>query len=259
MKVVQLVKERLQRREVGSLNETPAALPQPLPKTGLRSAGGAIATCVLAVLLLVLTLQNMYQVTFVHYADGPHEMMIYVQTTPDVNTVMAKVNALDQKLYGGKHLLPIGLTSDGTWPLIWYLRDYPNTCLDYPTGCSATAKSIPVIITGGDNLYGYQSQYSTSYLYHQYQMRTWWDEGYKPAPCVPSKTVKCASSSQISTGVGPWVWLSYGDNPPPGATFNLGRAVSNVWQWWWQRKAIGSTNGSYNMGLFIRKDLGVHP
>lgn len=259
-KVVQLVKERLQRQEQEAvcLNEMPTTLPQPLRKTGLRSAVGAIATCVLAVLLLVLTLQNMYQVTFVHYADGPHEMMIYVQTTTDVNTVMAKVNALDQKLDGGKHLLSIGLTSDGTWPLIWYLRDYPNTCLDYPTGCAATAKNIPVIITGGDNLYGYQSQYSANYLYHQYHMRTWWDEGYKPAPCVPSKTVKC-DPSQTWGGVGLWLWLSYGDNPPPGATFNLGRAASNVWQWWWQRKAIGSTNGSYDMGLFIRKDLGVQP
>jgi uncharacterized protein (TIGR03663 family) len=257
-KVVQLVKERWQRRATENLNETPASLPQSRPRIGMRSAGVAIATCVLALLLLIPTLQNMYQVTYVHAADGPHEMMIYVQTTTDVNTVMAKVNALDQKLYGGKHLLPIGLTSDGTWPFIWYLRDYPNTCIDYPTGCAATAKNIPVIITGGDNLYGYQSQYSANYQYHQYHMRTWWDEGYKPAPCVPSKTVTC-DPSQTGGGVGLWLWLSYGDNPPPGATFNLGRAVSNVWQWWWQRKAIGSTDGSYDMGLFIRKDLGVQP
>ena len=60
-------------------------------------------------------------------------------------------------------------------------------------------------------------------------------------------------------GVGPLLWLSYGDNPPPNAKFDLGRAVSNVWQWWWQRKAIGSTDGTYDMGLFIRKDLGVTP
>ena len=57
----------------------------------------------------------------------------------------------------------------------------------------------------------------------------------------------------------PWLWLSYGDNPPPGAKFDLGKAVSNVWQWWWDRKAIGSTDGAYGMGLFIRKDLGVTP
>ncbi len=258
VKVVDLVKSRLQRVRSTMQSERINAPVAPVrPKVGVPG-GVAIFSCVLGVLLLLPTLQNMYQVTYVHYADGPHEMMIYVQTTTDVNAVMAKVKTLDQKLYGGNHQLPIGLASDATWPFIWYLRDYPNTCLDYPQGCPATAKNIPVIIVGGDNLYGNQSLYSAAYQYHQYHMRTWWDEGYKPPPCVPSKTVKC-DPSQTWGGVGPLLWLSYGDNPPPGAKFNLGRAISNVWQWWWQRKAIGSTDGSYDMGLFIRKDLGVNP
>ncbi len=257
VKVADLVKSRLQRRSTTGPEFVIASEPPVRPKVGVP-VGVAIFSCVLGVLLLLPTLQNIYQVTYVHYADGPHEMMIYVQTTTDVNALMAKVNLLDQKLDGGNHQLAIGLTSDATWPLIWYLRDYPNTCLDYPQGCPATAKNIPVIIVGGDNLFGNQSLYSADYRYHQYHMRTWWDEGYKPAPCVPSKTVKC-DPSQTWGGVGPLLWLSYGDNPPPGAKFNLGRAVSNVWQWWWQRKAIGSTDGTYDMGLFIRKDLGVNP
>ncbi len=258
VKVVDLVKSRLRPLPLTvSPAENSAPTMFPRPKIGVPT-GLAIFSCVLGLLLLAPTLQNMYQVTYVHSADGPHEMMIYVQTTVDVNAVMAKVDALDQKLDGGKHQLSIGLTSDATWPFIWYLRDYPNTCLDYPQGCPTTAKNIPVIIVGGDNLDGNQSQYAANYQYHQYHMRTWWDEGYKPPPCVPSKTVQC-DSSQTWGGVGPLLWLSYGDNPPPNAKFNLGRAVSNVWQWWWQRKAIGSTDGTYDMGLFIRKDLGVLP
>jgi len=256
VRVVDLVKSRWQRSTI-SAKQTIVPVAPARPKVGV-SAGVAIFSCVLGVLLLLPTLQNMYQVTYVHYADGPHEMMIYVQTTKDVNALMARVDMLDQKLDGGNHQLAIGLTSDATWPLIWYLRDYPNTCLDYPQGCPTTAKNIPVIIVGGDNLYGNQSLYSADYQYHQYHMRTWWDEGYKPTPCVPSKTVKCDPALTWG-GVGPLLWLSYGDNPPPNAKFDLGRAVSNVWQWWWQRKAIGSTDGTYDMGLFIRKDLGVTP
>ena len=53
-------------------------------------------------------------------------------------------------------------------------------------------------------------------------MRTWWDEGYKPPVCVPSKTVSCDGEPTWG-GVGPALWLSYGDNPPPNAKFNLGR------------------------------------
>ncbi|GHO91738.1 hypothetical protein KSF_017860 [Reticulibacter mediterranei] len=245
--LLQWSKGWLKRAPVTDIALQTAAYPVP---PHVKSAAGvtAIVSGVLAVLLLIPTLQNMYQVTYVHYADAPHEMMIYVQTTTDVNAVMAKVDELDQKLYGGRHELPIGLTDDATWPYAWYLRDYTHVCFQFPNGCADTAKSIPIIITGGDTLASFQSQYSAGYAFHQYHMRTWWDEGYKPPPVPPNWG-----------GVGPWIWLSYGDTPPQGASFDLGKAVSNVWQWWWYRKAIGSTQGSYDMGLFIRKDLGVTP
>ncbi|HCI79370.1 MAG TPA: hypothetical protein DHW02_06755 [Ktedonobacter sp.] len=93
-------------------------------------------------------------------------------------------------------------------------------------------------------------------------MRTWWDEGYKPVPCVVTKTNTCNDQPTYG-GVGLGLWLSYGDNPPVGAKFNLARAANNIWQWWWNRKSIGSTDGAYDMGLFIRSDLqtklGVNP
>ena len=163
--------------------------------------------------------------------------------------------------------MPIGLMDDATWPFAWYLRDYTDVCFNYPTGCPATAKNIPVIITGGDNLYSAVSQYTgtsgkNQYVFAQYKMRTWWDEGYKPVPCVPSTANNNCAGQQTYGGVGPLLWLSYGDNPPPNAKFNLGLAINNIWQWWWQRRAIGSTDGAYDMGLFIRTDLlssGVKP
>ena len=240
----------------------PVVAPPARPRVGVVAGSTAIVSFVLAILLLLPTLHNMYEVSYVHAADGPHEMMVYVQTTPDVNIVMAKVDQLDQKYYGGKHQMPIGLMDDATWPFAWYLRDYSYVCFNYPTGCSSWAKNIPVIITGGDTLYNAETQYATGnkagYMFHQYHMRTWWDEGYKPSPCVPSKTVDCTDQPTWG-GVGVWLWLSYGDTPPKGATFNLGLAAQHIWQWWWDRRAIGDIGGSYDMGLFIRKDLGVTP
>ncbi len=239
----------------------PAIAPRPRPQIGVFAGFTAIVGVVMAALLLLPTLHNMYELSFVHPADGPHEMMVYVQTTTDVNVIMAKVDQLDQKMYGGKHQLPIGLTNDATWPFAWYVRDYTNVCFNYPDGCASTAKSYPVIITGGDNLYNDESQYAGtkgSYLFHQYHMRTWWDEGYKPPPCVPSKTDSCADQLTYG-GVGVGLWLSYGDNPPPNAKFNLGLAALHIWQWWWDRRAIGDTGGTYDMGLFIQKGLGVTP
>ncbi len=265
--LINLVKNSLSRPSSEKLParaddvKTPAPTPQYRPKVGVFAGFSAVVGVVMAVLLLLPTLHNMYEVTYIHPADGPHEMYVYVQTTTDVNVVMAKIDALDKKLYNGKHLLPIGLTNDATWPFVWYVRDYTNVCLNYPDGCSATAKSYPVIIVGGDNLYNDEALYAgpgKNYLFNQYHMRTWWDEGYKPPPCVPTKTDKCTDQPAWG-GVGVGLWLSYGDNPPRGATFNPGLAAQHIWQWWWNRRAIGDTGGSYDMALFIQKGLGETP
>ena len=252
MRFARPISEITQDQPASSLSPV---VPSRVPRGRVAIAG---ATVFVAVLLLLPTLQNMFQVTYVHYADAPHEMMIYVQTSTDINIVMNKVEALDKQYYGGNHQIPIGITDDATWPYAWYMRDYTAVCYKFPSGCPTTAKNIPVIITGGDNLPEEQYQYSKNYNYHQYHLRTQWDQGYMPPPCVRSKTNSC-SDPQPYTGVGPWLWLTYGDNPPPHAQFDLGRAASNIWQWWWQRKAFGSTEGSYDMGLFIRNDLAVKP
>jgi hypothetical protein len=204
----------------------------------------------------------MYEVTYVHAADGPHEMMVYVQTTTDINTVMVRIAALDQKLYGGKHLVPIGVTGSAIWPLIWYLRDYSNVCYSFPSGCPANGQAVQVIVTGQDDMNKIVSQYasgpSPEFAFHQYHMRTWWNEGYKPPACVPSAQNNCAGQPQWG-GVGPGLWLSYGDDPPPHAQFNAGLAALHIWQWWWQRRPFGATDGSYDMGLLIRSDSHVAP
>jgi uncharacterized protein (TIGR03663 family) len=236
------------------------------PSRKARVSAGKVTVAVIGVLVaalaLIPTVHNMYEVSYIHAADGPHEMMVYVQTTTDVNIVMAKIAQLDQKYDHGDHQLPIGIMNDATWPFAWYVRDYPNICFNYPSGCAATAKNYPVIIVGGDNLYNAEGQYGGpkgNYVYQQYRMRTWWDEGYKPPPCIPTKANNNCAGQLEYGGVGPLLWLSYGDNPPPNAHFNLGLAAKNIWDWWWYRTAIGSTDGDYPMGLFIQKGLGVAP
>ena len=211
---------------------------------------------IMAVFTLVLTLQNMYQVVYIHPADAPYEMMIYVQTTPDVNTVMAKVDQLDQKLYGGKHLLPIAVMNDATWPFAWYLRDYASACYSFPSKQCPVTANWPIIISGGDNLPSVQDQYSPKYAYHKYQMRSQWDQGYMPPPCIGTLANPCGP--QQYTGVGALPWLSYGNNPPHPGQFNLGLIAKNVWQWWWHRTPFGGIDDGYGMALLIRKDISVH-
>lgn len=232
-------------------------------RVGVGRAVLGLCGVVMAALLLLPTLHNMYEVSYVHAADGPHEMMVYVQTTPDVNTVMAQIDALDQKEFGGKHQMRIAVMDDATWPFAWYLRDYPNLCFGFPTKCQSWVGTVPVIISGGDNPYNAINTYAPAngqYLAHQYHMRSWWDEGYKLPPCAPGKTPSSSCSDPDGgSGVGPGLWLSYGDNPPLNAKFNLGLTAQRVWNWWWSRQAFGDTNGAYDMVLFIHKGMGVNP
>ncbi|GCE25431.1 hypothetical protein KDA_09150 [Dictyobacter alpinus] len=231
---------------------------------GKRPVVGTILGVLVTLGLLFLTLQNMFQVTFVHYADGPHEMMIYVQSTMDVHTVMRKIDQVDKEKYHGQHKINIGVMSEVSWPFYWYLRDYPNVCYGFPTSC---ANANPeVILTGGDNLDknqthnspGYSSSKTSSYLFHRYHLRSWWDEGYKPRPCVPSAAHSCHGEPTWG-GVGPLLWLSYGDTPPENAQFDPVLASTRIWDWWWTRKPFGNDAGATDMGFFMRSDLGVSP
>ena len=225
--------------------------------------GFSIFGVIIAVLSLLPTLQNMYQVNYVHAADGPHEMMVYVQTPDDINTVMSRITAVDQKESAGKHEIQIGVTTDASWPLVWYLRDYSNVCYNFPTACPNWKNTVAVIISGGDDPTGDIAAYASTngrYLYHMYNLRTWWDEGYKMPPCPTAQpsSATCANPND-GAGVGPGLWLSYGDNPPTNAQFNPGLTIERIWNWWWYRQPFGATTGAYSMELFIQKSAGVKP
>lgn len=238
-------------------NPGPQSPPPPLyPRVGAgRFAWGLFGT-VMAVLLLLPTLHNMYEVSYVEPADGPHEMMVYVQTTTDMNTLMAQVNAVDKKDFGGKHQMRIGVTPGAEWPFAWYLHNYPNLCFNYPSGCPSWANNVPVIITGGDD---YVPD-SKIYAGQEYRMRSWWDEGYKlPACRQGQKASNTCSDPNLGSGVGPLLWLSYGDTPSPHAQFDLGLTAQRIWNWWWYRQPFGSTDGSYPMALFIQRGMNVNP
>ncbi|HEX7736226.1 MAG TPA: glycosyltransferase family 39 protein [Ktedonobacteraceae bacterium] len=219
-------------------------------RVGAAQFGLGLFGVVMAVLLLVPTLHNMYEVAYVEPANGPHEMMIYVQTTTDINPLMAQVDAVDKKLSGGTHQIRIGVSAGAVWPLAWYLRDYPNLCFNYPTACPSWENNTPVVITGGDDY----TANAKVYAGHEYKMRSWWDEGYKPV-CKPNEP-----PSDTCGGLGPLLWLDYGDTlPQPNAKFNFGLAVQHIWNWWWYRKPFGSTDGYYPMALYIQSSVGINP
>lgn len=233
--------------------------------------GGALLSLVGGVLLLIPMLHSMLFVTFVDPGEAPHEMLSYVQTTPDVTLVLSKIETLDQKLYQGQHLLRIGVDGDNTWPFAWYLRDY--SCVGYsysdndPTAtvpCNGQGAYSPDVLLLSPYATQDAQQFTTAhpakphplYLAKRYRLRAWWDEGYKPLP-----NCGCVSNpNALSYGDGLGQWLSYGDHPPPpGKTFDLGKTVSNLWNWLWTRQPIGSADGATDFLFLVRTGLPMTP
>jgi len=93
----------------------------------------------------------------------------------------------------------------------------------------------------------------------QYKLRSWFDEAYKPEPCIPTKTHKCSAADQWGSGVGLGAYLSYGSFADPHAKFDLRLAAGRLWTWLWVRKPLGATGGSYDFVFIVRNGLPIKP
>jgi uncharacterized protein (TIGR03663 family) len=228
--------------------------------------GGALASAGLAALLFVTMVHSMYLLAYQDPSNGPLEMMVYVQTTQDVDTVMAKINQADQTLHGGKHQLNIVVGSGEEWPFYWYLRDYwmdphPGSYVTFDPQSYQNLNPDVLILYPGADVQAFMQAHPKGYSMKEYVLRSWFDEAYKPQlPCEVQGT-KCPANVDYAfygKGVGPW--LSYGSNPPPNAKFNAGLAASRLWNWLWFRQPLGSTKGPYYDFVFIVRDgLGIQP
>ena len=218
---------------------------------------------VLALVLLVPTVWGMYELSHPDAASGPNEMMVYVQTTPDVTHVMREIAYADQVLYHGQHKLKIGVGSGQEWPWYWYLRDYTNVYWGYPAG-SKTAPPVDVaILDPAGNAQAQDGQtfmalHPTGWQMKEYRLRAWWSEDYKPQPCAVAPGKPCPDG--FSWGVGLGNYLTYGSFPPAkGAHFQPNVAWDRVWNWLWTRKPLGDPHGSTDFVFIVRDGLPIHP
>ncbi len=128
-----------------------------------------------AVLVLtILTIRYAWIATYIH-SDVAQDMLIYTQTTPDVTMLMEEVEQLSERLAGGKDMR-VAFDDFTSWPLWWYLRDYPNKVFfgKEPVG----QLDAPVVFVGLENE-GTVRPYLTDYVRQQYRLRWWFPEDYR--------------------------------------------------------------------------------
>lgn len=156
----------------------------------LRQTGAAVAAAVLLI-LSAYWIHTSWQVTYKN-GDVPVEMLVYVQSSPDIPFIVQEVERFSNQL-GLRKEMPILLDGGYTeivngvsvpheavsWPFEWYFRDYKAKQYyskvlppDFATG------KFPVLLVMGTNLDPIRDQLG-GYTGNKFRLNWWYPEDYK--------------------------------------------------------------------------------
>jgi uncharacterized protein (TIGR03663 family) len=180
--------------------------------------------------LLVHTFHSSVMLNFYNGAN-PIEMMVYVQTTPEVPLVARRILDLSQQISRfertaqdptGGHSMAVALDNAAEWPFDWYLRDLVSLRY-FNRDVLSIPRDAPVVIAAADNEAIVRQVLGNRYVAERHALRWWLQESYKRIT-LPS----------ILTN--PQEYLARGVN-------------------YFLFRRVGEPLGSYDFILYIRKDL----
>lgn len=139
---------------------------------GPRRAGQAA----LAAMLVAVVLLQVHAGWRLSYLEGdvPKDMLVYTQTSPDVAMMMNDLDRLSYELTGGKDL-EIWYDDRTSWPMQWYLRDYPHKHY-FGVSLSGPPDDAPVLLVMEPN-YNSVESFMQGYTPQEYVLRWWFPEG----------------------------------------------------------------------------------
>lgn len=187
--------------------------------------------------------------------DVAKDMLVYVQTSPDVTRTMDELNRFSAETTGGKDLV-ILYDSNTSWPFQWYLRDYRNKLYFDKTLSEPPADDVAIVLVGNENLSGSPELAGmlSNYVPQQYSMRWHFpeDEIYRPfaiAPELPVGRSAWVSATQPH-GVVAVIQSVFSSLAATTQPVNQGRlfrllAYRDLW----------APLGSYDFTVYVRKDL----
>ncbi|MFN2166091.1 MAG: flippase activity-associated protein Agl23, partial [Anaerolineae bacterium] len=93
----------------------------------------AVGVATLAVVLAFFTVRFAWMASFINY-DYATELLVYAHGGADVKPTMDEIAQISERTVGDK-MIEVAYDSDVSWPLEWYMREYPNRVFysDTPT------------------------------------------------------------------------------------------------------------------------------
>jgi uncharacterized protein (TIGR03663 family) len=137
---------------------------------------GRTALVTLLILLSLLTIRFAWLFNYVNY-DYVNEMLVYAHASPDVKTALAQIDNISRRTVGDK-MIKVAYDNDSTWPLEWYMREYPNRAY-YGETPTREALDAPVVIVGSANESKVKPFLGDKYIRTRYRLVWWPIEDYK--------------------------------------------------------------------------------
>jgi uncharacterized protein (TIGR03663 family) len=213
-------------------------------------------TTVLIAGTLALSLAQVHAEWRLTYREGdvPRDMLIYVQTSPDVPRVTKQLTELSQQVNGGMGLA-VWYDDVTQWPFNWYLKDFPNR--RYIGNQLPSDLDAQVIIVADNTLTSaMEDQLKENYSYQEYPMRWWYPEEntYRRFAYAPDITDENRQNYQDSSrppytllDVARSVWSSIWSMREPSQQGKIFRMVAY--------REVPSGFGSVNFRVYVRNDL----
>jgi uncharacterized protein (TIGR03663 family) len=126
--------------------------------------------------LLLLTIRFTWLFSYVNY-DYVNEMLVYAHASPDVKLALAQIDDISRRTVGDK-MIKVAYDNDSTWPLEWYLREYPNRTY-YGENPTREALDAPIVIVGSANETKVKPFLGDKYVSFRYRLVWWPVEDYK--------------------------------------------------------------------------------
>jgi len=140
-------------------------------RTALR-----IGFLTLVALLTLWTVRVTWMANYINFAT-PNEMLFYAHGSQDIKLALAEIDEISQRTVGDKQI-KIAYDDDSTWPLEWYMREYPNAVY-YGSNPTREALDAPIVIVGPKNEAKVKPYLGDRYYRRNYRLVWWPAEDYK--------------------------------------------------------------------------------
>jgi len=185
-----------------------------------------VAFVTLTALLLAWTFSVSWRANYIDF-DKPTEMLFYAHGSQDIKLALAEIDEISQRTVGDKQI-KVAYDDDTTWPLEWYMREYPNAVF-YGASPTREALDAPIVIVGSKNEEKVKPYLGDNYYRRSYRL-VWW----------PAEDYKDLTLSKLWNGI-----------RDPAAR-------QRFWDVVWRREykhELTSWPHRHNFALYVRKDV----